>query len=130
MRCTFTSNDVAEVERLEICISGFAHRAFLDEILHCPRIVADGRKSESAHDSLEHHTACTSDLRRERCKLFSGLVAVLFVKVTEQILADKVIRIGDAVFAKLKELGAAFRNNRIFILYFCDRDVLVSHVAT
>lgn len=113
-----------------ICVSGFAHRAFLDEILHCPRIVADGRKSESAHDSLEHHTACTSDLRRERCKLFSGLVAVLFVKVTEQILADKVIRIGDAVFAKLKELGAAFRNNRIFILYFCDRDVLVSHVTT
>ena len=108
-------DDVAEVPGLEVGVGFFADVGGRDEVLHFAREVAHGGEARLAHDALQHHAARAGDFGSGSFEFLGGHFAVLGAQIAEEVFAMKVVRIGDALFAQAKKLGAAFRDDVVFV---------------
>ena len=100
---------------LEILQLVRSQRVERDVELDLPRHVLNRGEAGLAHHALQHHAASDGHLQSERRQLFVGFGVVLRVKISRQRIAAKIVRIGVAVRPQLRELGAALRDDLVFI---------------
>ncbi len=101
---------------LELAMRRFAGDVVADEQLHAAAHVLHRGEAGLAHHALQHHASGHRD--RDLCcfQFVMRLLAELGVQVGRQMLALEIVGEGDAFRADRVQLGAALRDDLVFVL--------------
>ena len=111
----FGTDDVAQVEVLEVAVVDLADRVDADAQLDPPARVLQGREAGLAHDALEHQPAGDRDRDRLRLERVVLEMAVLARQLGGAVLRLEVVGEGDAAAADRGQLLAPLGDQRVLV---------------
>ena len=110
------ADDIADIPALERGIDFLANLVTSHIKLDAPAHVGDGDERSLAHHTLQHDSPGNTDRDRTGFEFLAGFAVVPFDELAGNILAHKVVRIRVPAAAPFGKLGAAFKDDMVFVL--------------